>query len=240
MNSDDEVFEGIMDNVIDETISSTPSKTKRRKKPQIVSSWTNESTTNLIQAIEMYNCIWEYSCPEYKDRAKRDKAWNDIVEKFPTQEVDGCKAKWANIKTAFSNVKKKMTTKSGQAAGKALPHWPFWSAMQFYCLHDRCKSSSSVSTLDVDADVTPPPTAARSDTKSKPSATDESVTTDAMETAIQFLNKEEDHWHGVGMYLALQMRELSKRNKRAATKLHAELIQVAMNAVLQQDEENLS
>ncbi|XP_039968331.1 uncharacterized protein LOC120780116 [Bactrocera tryoni] len=108
MNSDDEVFEGIMDNVIDETISSTPSKSKRRKKPQIVSSWTNESTTNLIQAIEMYNCIWEYSCPEYKDRAKRDKAWNNIAEKFPTQEVDGSKAKWANIKTAFSNVKKKL------------------------------------------------------------------------------------------------------------------------------------
>ena len=48
-----------------------------------------------------------------------------------------------------------------------------------------------------------------------------------------------DKWHGVGMYLALQMRDLTQRNERAANKLHAELIKKAMEAILEEDNPNL-
>ncbi|KNC24364.1 hypothetical protein FF38_04613 [Lucilia cuprina] len=119
---------------------------KKKKKTSVTSSWTYSS----INAVEEHPCVWEYSIPDYKDRNKREQAWRDIKENCPGHTVEDCKAKWANVKTAFQNVKKKNKAKSGQGAENIQPHWPHWTAMQFYNQHYTSKSSSSVSTLDVE------------------------------------------------------------------------------------------
>ncbi|KAI8114861.1 hypothetical protein CVS40_12791 [Lucilia cuprina] len=117
---------------------------KKKKKTSVTSSWTY-SSINGIQAVEEHPCVWEYSIPDYKDRNKREQAWRDIKENCPGHTVE-----WANVKTAFQNVKKKNKAKSGQGAENIQPHWPHWTAMQFYNQHYTSKSSSSVSTLDVE------------------------------------------------------------------------------------------
>ena len=60
-----------------------------------------------------------------------------------------------------------------------------------------------------------------------------------MQRALNFLDTDVDKWHGVGMYLALQMRDLARRNERAANKLHTELIKNAMETILEEDIPNL-
>lgn len=59
-----------------------------------------------------------------------------------------------------------------------------------------------------------------------------------MQRALKFLDADVDKWHGVGMYLALQMREIAQRNVKAANKLHSELVKKAMEAMLEEDESN--
>ena len=73
MDTDDELLSVLEDSNGIEASTPKPSA-KKRKKPQVTSSWTSESTNDLIQAVETHSCIWEYSCLEHKDRQKRDKA----------------------------------------------------------------------------------------------------------------------------------------------------------------------
>ncbi|XP_017483999.1 PREDICTED: uncharacterized protein LOC108372745 [Rhagoletis zephyria] len=88
------------------TQTSTP-EIRQRKRLHVV-QWTTEDTLTLISAVESHPCVWEYSSPEYKDRQKRDSAWRNIAESFGSRNVEECKAKWANIKTAYNSVKKKL------------------------------------------------------------------------------------------------------------------------------------
>lgn len=56
-----------------------------------------------------------------------------------------------------------------------------------------------------------------------------------MQRALKFLDADVDKWHGVGMYLALQMRDLAQRNVKAANRLHAELVKKTMDAMLEEE-----
>ncbi|KNC25468.1 hypothetical protein FF38_05865 [Lucilia cuprina] len=149
---------------------------KKKKKTSVTSSWT-------------YN---------YKDRNKREQAWRDIKENCPGHTVE-----WANVKTAFQNVKKKNKAKSGQGAENIQPHWPHWTAMQFYNQHYTSKSSSSVSTLDVEEIQ---PGCSMSQNVSLPETAYSSLPdtanikkTDMLQRAIKCLEAEEDNWYTIGM-----------------------------------------
>ncbi|XP_037822876.1 uncharacterized protein LOC119612766 [Lucilia sericata] len=214
---------------------------KKKKKPSVTSSWTYSSINGLIQAVEEHPCVWEYSIPDYKDRNKREQAWRDIKENCPGHTVEDCKAKWANVKTAFQNVKKKNKAKSGQGAENIQPHWPHWTAMQFYNQHYTSKSSSSVSTLDVEETQ---PGCSMSQNVSLPETANSSLPdtanikkTDMLQRAIKCLEAEEDNWYTIGMYLASQMREIAKKNKKAANKLHLQLVKTVMEATLEAEDE---
>lgn len=52
-------------------------------------------------AEEEHLCVWENSCSDYKDRYKREQARRKIGTKCPGHTVEDCKAKLANVKTAF-------------------------------------------------------------------------------------------------------------------------------------------
>lgn len=234
--SDEEFGKLIDDSTICVEENAATTSAKKRKKPHVTSTWTNESVHDLIGAVETYNCIWEYSSSEYKDRQKREAAWQDIADKFPNHGVEGCKAKWANVKTFFLNVKKKLKSKSGQGAVLSQPHWPFWTAMQFYYQHDRAKTTRSVSTFEVSEESS---STTFSAAKQNNNAVAQRLSPDVvMQRALKFLDADVDKWHGVGMYLALQMREIAQRNVKAANKLHSELVKKAMEAMLEEDESN--
>ena len=113
MNTDSEIILEVID-------AFTP--TLSRKRPHITSSWTNEVTHVLFQEVESHPYSWEYSCPEYKDCVLR---LLDYHGKISGHDLEGCKAKWANIKSAFLNVKRKMSIKSSQIAESSKPHWQF-------------------------------------------------------------------------------------------------------------------
>lgn len=219
-----------------ETGATTPPP-KKRKKPSVTSTWTNSEINDLIQSVEEHPCIWEYSSADYKDRLKREQAWRKIAEKCPGHAVEECKAKWANIKTAFLNVKKKMTTKSGQGAENTQPHWPHWTAMQFYHSHDSAKSRSSVSTLEDDS---PPTTSCISlSAKTRKLPEEKSGDADLMQRAVKYLETdEEDNWHAIGMYLASQLRQIAKTNKKAANKLHLQLVKTTMEAIVEAEDDD--
>lgn len=129
----------------------------------------------------------------------------------------------------ISNVNRKTKTKSGQGADNAQPHWPFWRAMQFYCRHDQSKSSTSVSSFAVADDSTPTTSSAK---KSRIAVDEDEVSQDTlMRRAIKVLDTDGDKWDGIGVYLALLMRELAMKNSKAANKLHMELVKTAMEAI---------
>ncbi|XP_005181880.2 uncharacterized protein LOC109613149 [Musca domestica] len=203
---------------------------KKRKKPSVICSWTYTAIQELIQAVEQHPCVWQYSSTEYKDRNKREQAWREIEKMCTGHTVEDCKAKWCNIKTAFQNVKKKLKSKSGQGAENTIPHWPHWSAMQFYNDHSVSKMSSTVSTLDLDDSGSTSQHAAAEIVKVDKS--------DILQRAVKCLDAEEDNWHAIGMYLASQMREIAKKNKKAANKLHFQLVKVVMDAALEAEEDN--
>lgn len=93
----DDVFACMEIEILDEASAPKPSA-KKRKKPHVLSSWAHELTHELIQAVEGHECIWMYSCPDYKDRGKRDQAWQEVAAGFEDHNVESCKARWANIK----------------------------------------------------------------------------------------------------------------------------------------------
>lgn len=206
---------------------------KKRKKPSVCSSWSNSAINALISAVKQHPCVWEYSSGDYKDRYKREQAWREIQRDCAGHTVEDCKGKWANVKTAYQNVKKKIKTKSGQGLENTKPHWPYWSAMQFYSRHDIAKTTCSLSTLD-ELD-----TQAGCSTALNVSPPEEKNfdPDDLMKRAMKYLESEEDNWNTIGMYLASQMREIAKKNQKAASKLHMQLVKTAIEATLEVEEE---
>lgn len=127
-------------------------------------------------------------------------------------------------KLPTTSPKKKIMTKSGQGTSSSIPHWPFWTAMQFYHNRAREKTQSSVSSLDFVCE-------SRDTSNNSPlrqSSSQCSTTADlkkhtpenTLQQALALLESDkEDKWHNFGMYLASQMREIKEKNKNVAKKL---------------------
>lgn len=213
--------------------SETTPVAKKRKKPSVCSSWSHSDISALILAVEQHPCVWEYSSFEYKDRYKREQAWGEIQRDCPGHTVEDCKGKWANVKTVYQNVKKKIKTKCGQGLENTQPHWPYWNSMQFYSRQDIAKTTCSLSTLD-EQDTQPCCSTNFSPPEKKKLEPD-----DLMKRAMKYLESEEDNWHTIGMYLASQMREIAKKNQKAASKLHVQLVKTAIEATLKVEEEEI-
>lgn len=218
------------------TKTSTP-EIKKRKRLHVVSPWTTEDTLTLISAVESHPCVWEYSSPEYKDRQKRDSAWRNIAESFGSRNVEECKAKWANIKTAYNSVKKKVTsTKSGQGVSEK-PHWPFWSAMSFYFRHDCAKTTESVTNIEHEDSLhsSASNTAGGSLPKDRPALSSNQATKtpdELLKCAVELLNNNtEDQWTAFGTYLATQLRIIEERNKELANNLHVNILKQVMEVL---------
>lgn len=124
---DPETEKLIEEMIEDESVSDAPDdadyspQTKRRKRVQnrakISHVWTHEEIVKLISEVEVRPCIWNAANKEYKNRFKRDTAWQEVLseigEKYP---IDELMSKWQNLRTQFRNsVTSAKKIKSGQA-----------------------------------------------------------------------------------------------------------------------------
>lgn len=128
---------------------------KKRKRVQnrakITHTWSHEEILKLISEVEIRPCVWNVSLKEYKNRFKRDAAWQEIFvlmgEKFPVDELS---AKWQNLRTQFRNsVSSAKKTKSGQAA-TTKPNWKYHSQMEFVNAAEISQTVRSVSNMPIE------------------------------------------------------------------------------------------
>jgi len=196
----------------------------------------------------------------------REQAWKEVCQvtggKF---DVNECKAKWGNIKTAYQKVRAKMhSTKSGQAAVKKTPHWPYWNAMQFLhrkestvnttsesnhslpgaAINDEVESTMSV--IESGPESESPCLSATNDGRAKRKrkmrnapSTVTSLTSRTMERALEIMEKtnDDDEWQIIGNYLAGQLRSLAVHSLEKAQRIHRKITRLVLDAW---DEEDLN
>lgn len=229
-------------------------QSKRRPKPKVTAVWMKDDIRELIHAVELQPSIWDFEDEDHKNLTKRAAAWCAIVEDLKNRfNETECKAKWINIKNAYSNAKSKMLhTKSGQAT-ETQPTWTYWHDMSFLTKKEALTNTVSVSTLDFAAidttgdsemSATPsqrplscPPAASGSgiaNRRRKLSSTSESSTTQSsklIEQAMKTLDSlpPDDEWQIMGNYLASHARSIASKDRVAADHLHRKLIKTVLD-----------
>lgn len=112
----------------------------------------NAGQRELIQAVEQQPSIWDFEDENHKNLTKRGAAWRAIVKELENRFSETeCKAKWINIKIAYTNAKSRMLhTKSGQGT-ETQPTWKYWHDINFLTKKGALTDTISVSTLDFTA-----------------------------------------------------------------------------------------
>lgn len=227
---------------------------KRRSKPKVTAVWKMEDIRKLIEAVEQQPSIWDFGHQDHKNLSKREAAWRDIVEEFQNRYSNTeCKAKWINIKNAYSNVKSKIkSTKSGQGT-ETPPSWTYWNDMRFLIEKESVTNTVSVSTLDSihiecneleevlemsqkNQPLNSPPAASGSgipSRKRKVSCAPVTSTADLIEKANKTLESlsADDEFQVMGAYLASHVRNIARTNRVAADRLHRKLIKTVLDCL---------
>ncbi|XP_060655825.1 uncharacterized protein LOC132791061 [Drosophila nasuta] len=106
-------------------------KTKSKRARKSGERWSDEEIFQLIRLVENRPHLWDFTNPEYKNRSKREVAWEEIGNhlRFPKAEV--CN-KWNLLRQQFRNAFGKVqATKSGQAAAARKPPNKYYRALHF-------------------------------------------------------------------------------------------------------------
>lgn len=102
----------------DDDLKKTKSKStngEKSKYNRIAFSSTDEE--RLIELIKSKEYMYNVSHSDYKDRLKKNKAWEEIAKTL-SKSVEDCKKKWKNIKDQFDRTKKKQPTGSGASSSQ--------------------------------------------------------------------------------------------------------------------------
>lgn len=135
----------------DDEYTPNQKRTKRKRnqnRVKISHTWSHEDIVKLITEVETRPALWNVGHVDYKNRNKRDSAWQEVyaifVKKIPVEELT---TKWQNLRTQYrtakANAKK---TKSGQAASDK-PHWKYYSQMDFVGAAEQNQTVQSVSNI---------------------------------------------------------------------------------------------
>lgn len=228
-------------------------QSKRRAKPKVTAVWMEDDIRELIQEVEQQPCIWDFEDENHKNLTKRGAAWCAIVDELKNRFSETeCKAKWINIKNAYTNAKCRMLhTKSGQGT-ETQPTWKYWHDMNFLTKKEALTNIASVSTLDLaaietgDSELpnTPsqrplscPPAASGTgiaNRRRKVSTASESSTTQTsklIEQAMKSLDSlpPDDEWQIMGNYLASHARSIASTDRVAADHLHRKLVKTVLD-----------
>lgn len=130
----------------DADFSPTPNKrTRHQNRTKVIETWTDEEINKLISEVETHPCIWNAGCKDYKNRGKRDSAWNEIAAAFEKKPAAQLTAKWQNLRIQYrASLTSSKKTKSGQGVSK-VPHWKHHAQMSFVGTTEETQSVQSES-----------------------------------------------------------------------------------------------
>ncbi|RXG55476.1 hypothetical protein Avbf_11400 [Armadillidium vulgare] len=112
--------------------------------------WTREIVEKLIELVHNAPSLWDSTCPEYRDRYKKDAELSRIATYFNLSE-DVVSRKIKSLKTQFrrENRKMKEMSKTGSSAISPDKLWFGYSLMSFLLKNNVSKASSSSVQEDV-------------------------------------------------------------------------------------------
>ncbi|XP_055543314.1 uncharacterized protein LOC129728872 [Wyeomyia smithii] len=124
---------------------------KKRRRPKVDITWDEQNIANLISVLECHECLWNAGNVFYKNRAKRDAAWQEIAENVFHQKYDTAQlnAKWTNLRIQFKSYHSKVK-KGGKSGQAALPktYWKHYGQMLFVSAAEENYTQETESNLD--------------------------------------------------------------------------------------------
>lgn len=73
---------------------------KKRKPRKQAEAWSTALTIKLVSAVEPHACLWNHLIDAYKDRERRESAWQDIADAIG-RSVEECKLRWSSVRVNF-------------------------------------------------------------------------------------------------------------------------------------------
>lgn len=147
--SDDDVFD---ENEFESQPTPSSKRASKRKKPKVSVDWNDENMNKLIACVEVHECLWNASNPDYKNKNIRNNLWREMAENNfdSTFGADDLLAKWTNMRIQFkSYAAKKKQTKSGQGVENKVA-WKFYNSMMFIEKAEESQTARSESNLVIE------------------------------------------------------------------------------------------
>ncbi|XP_050294292.1 uncharacterized protein LOC126734639 [Anthonomus grandis grandis] len=190
--------------------------------------WSRDDTNLLIENVELYPELWNVHCKDFKNRVKKQGAFQKLAELFETSENE-IQRKLHNLKTQLNQEWKKIQKKkSGQGANEVYKSpWEFFDSLKFMlaanvqsCTEDNLTQKdkdilTQNSTIDERQKI-------ETETKSTPSKKPKKIKVteeDAMlANAVKVMNRPSDNWQILGDYVASELRSLCSEQRQLRLK----------------------
>lgn len=92
--------------------------------------WSNEQTLRVVEEYERHPVLWDVSCPDHKDRIKKNSAWEEIAQAMDIH-ISEVQRKIHNLRNQWNAEHQKVKRKSLIALGEAKTKWPYYRALSF-------------------------------------------------------------------------------------------------------------
>lgn len=127
-------------------MSETPKNSRKSRKVEV--DWTEERVQQLIQSVEAEPALWNATLAEYRNKVKRDSAWNSISEIDFNSEISGhdLNVKWQGLRSQYKEQLNKMKKKkSGDGTDdNYVVRWKYFVNLRFL---DAGELNETVNTL---------------------------------------------------------------------------------------------
>ena len=101
-----------------------------------------EDTTELMETIRQYRCLYDRGCSDFKNKAMKNNAWKEIAEKLGMQPVDAEK-KYNNTRTTFGRYIKSLTAPSGSGRDSIPPIKPEYEHLRWLITHIKPRTNTT-------------------------------------------------------------------------------------------------
>lgn len=205
--------------------------------------WTEEETKELILLYEENEFLWKTNHPDYRNREKKDRMFNELSKSFKCTAKE-VQRKLHNLRNQVSQEMKKMRNKKSGAGTDDIytSKWRFFSSLQFLIPTLMAKpSQSNIIEQRLDCDDGSDPrelnTEATQETETAKNNNEESSSkkrrkiTEAdhdnlFREAVEIMRKPKDEFDRFGEYVALELRSL--RSDYYRSRLKSEIRKVIM------------
>lgn len=110
------------------------SKSNKRNRKKVRTTWSDDMISQLISAVELRECLWNKAIKDYKSRNLKDETWRELAEILFDGKIDAneLSVKWTNLRIQFNSYfAKSKLKKSGQGATEYKVSWKFYNQMLF-------------------------------------------------------------------------------------------------------------